>query len=83
MAKSVSKTEDGHGLRGDWHQLIGHFVEVWSLGEHILTGIVQQQAVNDGSVLWIAAGGSRSRRLFDRSSGYRIWIATKAITPRS
>jgi hypothetical protein len=72
MAQSVIKTEQGRGLRNDWHMLVGRTVEVWCLGEHILTGRVDQ-AANDDAVLWIAADGSRTRKLFDKRSGYQMW----------
>jgi hypothetical protein len=52
--------------------LTGRTVEVWRMGEYILTGIVEQ-AAQDDSVLWIAAEGSRTRKLFDKLDGYQIW----------
>ncbi|UKA70723.1 hypothetical protein [Arthrobacter sp. FW306-06-A] len=60
------------GLRSDWARLPGRSVEVWLLGEHVATGVVDQ-AAEDGSVLWIAAEGISTRRIFDKSSGYQIW----------
>lgn len=59
--------------RSDWARLPGRSVEVWLLGEHVATGVVDQ-AAEDGSVLWIAAEGIRTRRIFDKSSGYQIWV---------
>lgn len=73
MARSAIKTEEGLGLRCDWHRLVGHTVEVWNLGKHVLTGSVEQ-AADDDSVLWIAAEGNRTRRLFDKRSGYEMWV---------
>jgi hypothetical protein len=61
------------GLRGDWGRLPGHTVEVWLLGEHVASGVVDQ-ATEDDSVLWIAAEGISTRRVFDKSSGYQIWV---------
>lgn len=61
------------GLRADWARLPGRSVEVWLLGEHVASGVVDQ-AAEDGSVLWIAAEGIRTRRIFDKSSGYQIWV---------
>jgi hypothetical protein len=52
--------------------LAGRTVEVWLLGEHILTGRVEQ-AAEDDAILWIAAEGSRTRKLFDKRSGYQVW----------
>jgi hypothetical protein len=66
------ETSGGRGLRRDWAMLTGRTVEVWRMGEYILTGIVEQ-AAQDDSVLWIAAEGSRTRKLFDKLDGYQIW----------
>ena len=66
------KTASGRGLRKDWSQLTGRTVEVWLLGEHIVTGVVDQ-AADDDSVLWIAGAGADTRRLFDKSTGYKMW----------
>ncbi len=61
------------GLRSDWARLPGRTVEVWHLGQHVASGVVDQ-AAEDGSVLWIAAEGISTRRIFDKSSGYQIWV---------
>lgn len=61
------------GLRSDWSRLTGRTVEVWLLGEHIMTGVVDQAAPDD-SVLWIAAAGANTRRLFDKRTGYQILV---------
>lgn len=66
------KTSSGRGFRRDWAQLIGHTVEVWLMGQYVLTGMVEQ-AADDDSVLWIAAEGNRTRKLFDKSSGFQMW----------
>jgi hypothetical protein len=61
------------GLRTDWARLPGRNVEVWLLGECVASGVVDQ-AAEDGSVLWIAAEGISTRRIFDKQSGYQIWV---------
>jgi ribosome maturation factor RimP len=61
------------GLRKDWARLTGHTVEVWLRGEHVASGLVEQ-AAEDGSVLWIAGEGITTRRLFDKSTGYQVWL---------
>ena len=71
LSMSPSKTSAGRGPRSDWARLTGHTVEVWFLGDHIMTGVVEQ-AAQDDSVLWIAAAGASTRRLFDKPTGYRI-----------
>ncbi len=43
------------------------------MGDHVLTGVVEQ-ASDDDSVLWIAAEGLSTRKLFDKSTGgYQVW----------
>jgi hypothetical protein len=71
LGMSPSKPSTGRGPRSDWARLTGHTVEVWLLGDHILTGVVEQ-AADDDSVLWIAGAGANTRRLFDKRTGYRI-----------
>jgi hypothetical protein len=66
-----SMTAPGRGLRKDWSRLTGHTVEVWLLGKHIMTGVVDQ-AADDDSVLWIAAAGTSTRKLFDKRTGYQV-----------
>jgi hypothetical protein len=68
---SSGRTSPGRGPRSDWARLTGHTVEVWLFGEHIVTGVVEQ-AADDGSVLWIAAAGASTRKLFDKPTGYKI-----------
>jgi hypothetical protein len=71
--KGRSGSQNGRGMRGDWARLTGHTVEVWLLGEHVTTGVVDQ-AAEDDSVLWIAGAGISTRRLFDKSTGYQVWV---------
>lgn len=61
------------GLRKDWSHLTGRTVEVWLRGQHVASGMVDQ-AAEDGSVLWIAGEGITTRRLFDKSTGYQVWL---------
>ena len=71
--KDASTAKKSLGLRADWARLPGHSVEVWLLGEHVASGLVDQ-AAEDDSVLWIAAEGISTRRIFDKSSGYQVWV---------
>lgn len=73
VSKGGRTTKKTLGLRADWARLPGHTVEVWLLGEHVASGVVDQ-ATEDDSVLWIAAEGISTRRIFDKSSGYQIWV---------
>lgn len=69
---ALVKTVNGRGLRNDWAQLVGHTVEVWLLDRHVVTGVVEQ-ASDDDSLLWIAAEGLSTRKLFDKPTGYHVW----------
>ncbi|MDP9886936.1 hypothetical protein [Pseudarthrobacter enclensis] len=69
----AGKTDKPLGLRVDWARLPGHSVEVWLQGERVARGVVDQ-AAEDNSVLWIAAEGISTRRIFDKSSGYQVWL---------
>jgi hypothetical protein len=71
--KKRGAAQNGRGLRADWARLTGHTVEVWLLGQHVITGVVDQ-AAEDDSVLWIAGAGISTRRLFDKSTGYQMWV---------
>lgn len=68
-----SEVQEGPALRNDWAQLPGRAVEVWLEGDRVMAGVVEQ-ATDDGSVLWIAAHGAEPRRLFDKSTGYQVWL---------
>lgn len=61
------------GMRADWASLPGRAVEVWLSGEYVASGVVEQ-AADDDSVLWLAGLGADTRRLFDKATGYQIWI---------
>jgi hypothetical protein len=73
VAIRPTRTTTGRGLRSDWSRLTGHTVEVWLMGGHVVTGVVEQ-AADDDSVLWIAGSGAFTRRLFDKSTGYEVWV---------
>lgn len=49
-----------------WPSLVGKVVEVWSMGSLHRTGLVED-AMPDGSGLWIAADGSMPRQYIDAS----------------
>ena len=66
------KTENGRGLREDWSQLVGRTVEVWQWDKQVATGKVDQ-ASGDDAILWLAADGNETRRLYDKPSGFRVW----------
>jgi predicted anti-sigma-YlaC factor YlaD len=68
-----TRTSTRRKLRIDWSRLTGHTVEVWLMGQHVVTGVVEQ-ATDDDSVLWIAGSGAFTRRLFDKSTGYEVRV---------
>ncbi len=73
LAMREPRNTSVRGLRDDWSRLTGHTVEVWFMGEHVTTGVVEQ-AADDDSVLWIAGAGVFTRRLFDKSTGFKVWV---------
>lgn len=71
--RSVPVSRKALALCRDWSRLPGQTVEVWLSGEYVAGGVVDQ-AAEDDSVLWIAAEGIMTRRIFDRASGYQVWL---------
>lgn len=56
-----------------WSQLVGEQVEIKLAGQYVRTGVVDL-ATPDDSVLWLAADGVWTRQLFDKYSGYEVWV---------
>lgn len=71
--ESVPAPRKALALCREWSPLPGQSVEVWLSGEYVAGGVVDQ-AAEDGTVLWIAAEGIMTRRIFDRASGYQVWL---------
>jgi hypothetical protein len=63
----------GRGLCEDWSKLIGRTVEVWFNGKRVAIGRIEE-AASDDSVVWIAGEGNDTRKLYDRGTGYQIWV---------
>ena len=63
----------GRGLCEDWSKLIGRTVEVWLNGKCVAIGRIEE-AASDDSVVWIAGQGNDTRKLYDRGTGYQIWV---------
>lgn len=57
----------------DWVPLLGQEIRVLHSGKEIRAGIVDA-VMPDGSVLWIAAGATTPRSMFERVAGYEAWI---------
>lgn len=58
----------------EWSKLVGSRVEGWRDGRWVSGGCVDQ-ATSDDTVLWIAAEGSQTRKLYDKLAGYEVRLA--------
>ncbi|RKO21139.1 hypothetical protein D7Z96_16760 [Pseudarthrobacter phenanthrenivorans] len=56
-----------------WSRLVGTPVEVRRDFEIVRTGIVDD-AMQDSSVVWLAADAAGDRALFSAAEGYEVWI---------
>jgi hypothetical protein len=63
----------------EWQSLRGHFVEVRLGGKPNRRGFVDD-AMPDGSGLWLASDGFLARQFIDKAGGYSIWTR---LYPRS
>ncbi|WP_395405492.1 hypothetical protein ACHMXB_21730 (plasmid) [Arthrobacter sp. UC242_113] len=66
----------------EWINLIGMVVDVRKDGEFVRRGVVED-ATLDGSHVWIAGEGITGRALFDKGSGYQVWIHPLHIQRRA
>ena len=57
----------------EWNLLIGAFVEIRKGQEFVRAGFVDH-AMPDSSALWLAASGSHTRTLLEKSEGYEVWV---------
>ncbi|MEZ2392207.1 hypothetical protein AB6813_22255 [bacterium RCC_150] len=55
-----------------WQLLVGEIVVVWLHGELYRKGRVDD-AMPDGSGLWIAQEGAFQRKFIDANSGFEVW----------
>jgi len=62
----------------EWSRLIGTPVEVRKDFELVRAGIVDD-AMQDSSVLWLAADASGGRALFAAAEGYEVWIRPQEL----
>lgn len=62
-----------------WQSLIGEFVEVWLDGALYRSGWVDD-AMLDGSGLWMAPEALCQREFIDASLGFEVWTS---LYPRS
>lgn len=57
----------------EWANLVGLTVEVRKDGQMVRIGVIED-ATLDRSHIWIAQEGTTGRELFDKGSGYQVWI---------
>jgi hypothetical protein len=59
-----------------WHQLVGSRVEVRRGGDVLDVGIVDD-AMADGTLLWLAQEGAKNRRIIELAVGDGIWASSR------
>lgn len=62
-----------------WQSLVGEIVEVWHDGGFYRRGLVDD-AMLDGSGLWLAPEAVNQREFIDASVGFEVWTS---LYPRS
>ena len=65
----------------DWSRLIGTPVEVRKDFEVVRAGVIDD-AMEDSSVLWLAADAAGGRALFAAAEGYEVWIRPQELSGR-
>ena len=58
----------------EWHELKGATVEIWLDGQFYREGYVEE-AMPNGSALWLSADWLDRRELLDKSSGFQAWTS--------
>lgn len=61
-----------------WEVLVGAFVEVRHQGLVVRRGIVEE-AMPDGSAIWITAEGNLPRRIYEKSEGFLIYVEPQLL----
>jgi hypothetical protein len=65
-------------LMKEWNLLIGAPVEITRRGTLIRAGIVED-AMQDSSLLWVAADGVQGRELFSAADNYEVWVEPRLL----
>jgi hypothetical protein len=65
-----------------WEDLIGALVEVHQHGQVVRSGIVDE-AMPDGSAIWITSDSSQPRRIYEKSEGFLIYVEPQPLTGAS
>ncbi|MFJ4170750.1 hypothetical protein ACIPY3_14675 [Paenarthrobacter sp. NPDC089714] len=63
----------GMHVAPEWESLRGAFVEVRRDGGHYRSGIVDD-AMPDGSAVWLAGDVERTRKYLGKADGFVIWV---------
>lgn len=69
---SFFKQEHVPAHRENWSGLLGCHVEVHHSGDVVAAGLIDAVSPN-GDLIWIAAEGADTRKIYDKASGYEIW----------
>ncbi|MFE4835834.1 hypothetical protein ACFRAU_14285 [Arthrobacter sp. NPDC056691] len=62
----------------EWNLLIGAFVEIRKDQRFVRAGFVED-AMPDSSSLWLAASGTYTRTLLEKSEGYEVWVEPQEL----
>jgi hypothetical protein len=65
-----------------WEGLIGAIVEIRHNGSVVRTGMVDD-AMTDGSAIWISADSSQPRRIYEKSEGFLVYVEPRQLTGKS
>jgi hypothetical protein len=64
--------------RNDWTHLVGATVEIHRDGRLVRAGVVDE-AMQDNTVLWLAADHRSSRELYESAERYEVWAESEPI----
>lgn len=65
-----------------WEDLIGALVEIRQNGTVVRAGIVDD-AMPDGSAIWINADSSHPRRFYEKSEGFLVYVEPRQLAGKS
>ncbi|MGG6383245.1 MULTISPECIES: hypothetical protein [Micrococcaceae] len=65
----------------DWGRFVGAEVEIRRRGRLVRAGVVDAVAA-DVAMLWLAADGAESRRIFEAAEGFEVWADSHDLPDR-
>ena len=65
-----------------WEGLAGAVVEIRQDGQIVRTGIVDD-AMPDGSAIWIAPDSTHPRRIYEKSEGFLVYVEPHLLSGQS